>query len=133
MDVRQTLPGGKVLLMRILLSLVVLALATPWSWAASPRPIPVSEQVRSDVRDAVEAHRASQKDDIRRADAAAGRHLTAAERTQLRDQLRQQWTSQQPQSARTMPSQAPLRRSGGPALDNVRATGDVGLPRTQTP
>lgn len=51
----------------------------------------MSEQRRSDLRDAVEAHRASQREEVRREETSAGRRLTAAELAELRAQVRQQW------------------------------------------
>ena len=46
---------------------------------------------RSEVRDAVAAHRAAQREEIRREEAAAGRRLTAGELFELRQQIRGQW------------------------------------------
>ncbi|WP_198087565.1 hypothetical protein [Variovorax sp. E3] len=52
----------------------------------------VGEVRRSEVRDAVAAHRAAQREEVRREEAAAGRRLTAAELFELRQQVRGQWT-----------------------------------------
>jgi hypothetical protein len=52
----------------------------------------VGEVRRSEVRDAVAAHRAAQREEIRREEAIAGRRLTAAELFELRQQVRGQWT-----------------------------------------
>jgi len=77
---------------RFLILLAPLALAAPAAWAAgTTRSTPTAEQVRMEVRKAVEAHRAQERDDIRREEAEVGRRLTAAERAQLREQVRYQW------------------------------------------
>jgi len=76
---------------RPLILLFPLALASPVALAAGPRTAPTAEQVRLEVRRAVEAHRAQQRDDILRQEAAAGRRLTAQERAELREQVRVQW------------------------------------------
>ena len=55
----------------------------------------VSDLRRNEVRDAVEAHRAAKREEVRREEAAAGRRLTAAELAELRQQVRQQWTPRQ--------------------------------------
>jgi hypothetical protein len=52
----------------------------------------VGEVRRGEVRDAVAAHRAAQREEIRREEAIAGRRLTAAELFELRQQVRGQWT-----------------------------------------
>jgi len=79
--------------MRLALALFVLfALTAPAAWAAgTTRTAPTAEQVRSEVRKAVEAHRAQERDDIRRQEAEIGRRLTPAERAELREQVRYQW------------------------------------------
>jgi hypothetical protein len=77
---------------RFLILLAPLTLAAPAAWAAgTTRSAPTAEQVRMEVRKAVEAHRAQERDDIRREEAEVGRRLTAAERAQLREQVRYQW------------------------------------------
>jgi hypothetical protein len=70
---------------------VSLALTAPATWAAGAQTAPTADQVRVEVRRAVEAHRAQQRDDIRRQEAEVGRRLTAAERAELREQVRYQW------------------------------------------
>ena len=61
---------------------------------ASPNGLtPVNQQRRREMRTAVSEHRASQWEEVRREEAAAGRHLTAAELAQLREQVRQQWAT----------------------------------------
>lgn len=64
------------------------------AWAAGApdtAPPQSAAQVRSEVRKAVEAHRAQERDDIRREEAEVGRRLTPAERAELREQIRYQW------------------------------------------
>ena len=81
-------------LMRRALSVFVpLALAACPVWAANGTAAgtPTAEQVRKEVRRAVEAHRAQERDDIRREEAEVGRRLTPAERAELREQIRYQW------------------------------------------
>lgn len=51
----------------------------------------VSDQRRSELREAVQSHRAAQRAEVQREEAIAGRRLTAAERLELREQLRRQW------------------------------------------
>ena len=62
--------------------------------AAPDGLIPVNVPRRNDLRGAVETHRASQREEVRREEAVAGRRLTAAELAQLREQVRQQWAAQ---------------------------------------
>lgn len=69
----------------LLASLCIPAAAQGGGW------LPLSEQRRNELRDAVETHRASQRAEVRREETAAGRRLTAAELAQLRAQVRQQW------------------------------------------
>ena len=65
------------------------AAAEPWGF------LRVSDPRRNEVRDAVDAHRAAKREEVRRQEAAAGRRLTAAELAELRQQVRQQWTPRQ--------------------------------------
>jgi hypothetical protein len=62
---------------------------------------------RSNLRDAVEAHRAASQAQAQREDAIAGRRLTVAERFELREQLRRQWgaSSGSPRPAETQAAQ----------------------------
>lgn len=79
--------------MRCILSVflpVALAASTVWA-ATGTSGTPSAEQVRKEVRRAVEAHRALERDDIRREEAEVGRRLTPAERAELREQIRYQW------------------------------------------
>lgn len=62
------------------------------SQAVSGDFLRVGEVRRSEVRDAVAAHRAAQREEVQREEAAAGRRLTAAELFELRQQVRGQWT-----------------------------------------
>ncbi|MDM0072976.1 hypothetical protein QTH90_01185 [Variovorax sp. J2P1-59] len=80
--------------------------------AGSPGFVMVGDQRRTELRGAVEAHRAATRDEVRREEAAAGRRLTPAELAELRQQVRQQWSprhdvlqsSAEPQAAeRAMP------------------------------
>lgn len=52
----------------------------------------VGDSRRNELRDAVAAHRAAQREEVRREEAIAGRRLTAAELFELREQVRGQWT-----------------------------------------
>ena len=77
---------------RVLSVFVPVALAASPAWAASGTAgAPSADQVRKEVRRAVEAHRAQERDDIRREEAEVGRRLTPAERAELREQIRYQW------------------------------------------
>ncbi len=80
--------------MRLPLSVfpILLACACGPTWGSGGDAIKVGEVRRSEVRDAVAAHRAAQREEIRREEAFAGRRLTAAELFELRQQVRGQWT-----------------------------------------
>lgn len=73
--------------------LVLVAFAASPVWGATTGTVgtPSADQVRKEVRRAVEAHRAQERDDIRREEAEVGRRLTPAERAELREQIRYQW------------------------------------------
>jgi len=71
----------------------VLAAAPMGVWAASPPGTPANQQLRLDVRDALEAQRAAGQAAERREEAAAGRRLTEPERARLREQLRREWAA----------------------------------------
>lgn len=60
------------------------------SWAATGF-LQVGGATRQEVRQAVQAHRAAQREEIQREEASAGRRLTPAELAELRSQVRQQW------------------------------------------
>ncbi len=61
---------------------------------------------REQVREAVKVHRAAEQEQIQRDEAMAGRRLTPAERSELREQLRQEW-AQRPVSASPAVETAP--------------------------
>lgn len=65
--------------------------ACSMSWAATGF-LQVGGATRQEVRQAVQAHRAAQREEIQREEASAGRRLTKAELAELRSQVRQQWT-----------------------------------------
>jgi hypothetical protein len=70
--------------------------AFPSFWAASDTPrtagvVQIGGAHRDDVRRTVQNHRATQRDEMRRGEAVAGRRLTPAELAELRSQIRQQW------------------------------------------
>jgi len=74
------------------LPIVVACTCCPaWAVAGGGEFLRVGDSRRSEVREAVAAHRAAQRDEIRREEAAAGRRLTAAELHELRQQVRAQW------------------------------------------
>ena len=93
----------------LLLCCSLSAQAEPWGF------IRVGDQrrseVRNEVREAVEAHRAAKREEVRRVEAAAGRRLTPAELAELRQQVRQQWVPRQEsrqeliQSAESQPAE----------------------------
>ncbi len=70
---------------------MVLAASSVWAATESTTGAPTGDQVRKEVRRAVQTHRALERDDIRREDAEVGRRLTPAERAELREQIRYQW------------------------------------------
>jgi len=108
---------------RALSVFVPLALAGSAVWAANGATAgtPTADQVRKEVRRAVEAHRAQERDDIRREEAEVGRRLTPAERAELREQIRYQWL---------LPSKSP---GGGRADDALgsAAPGPATAPDTR--
>lgn len=73
------------------LSAALVFSACPMSWAATGF-LQVGGATRQEVRQAVQAHRASQREEIQREEASAGRRLTPAELAELRSQVRQQWS-----------------------------------------
>jgi hypothetical protein len=96
----------------LLASLAFPVAAEPWGFMR------VGDLRRNELRDAVEAHRASKREEVRREEAAAGRRLTAAELAELRQQVRQQWAPRQDviQSAESQPAErmvtTPLSNGG---------------------
>lgn len=97
--------------------------AEPWGF------LRVSDLRRNEVRDAVEAHRAAKREEMRRQEAAAGRRLTAAELAELRQQVRQQWTPRQ-EVVHSAESQPAERMTPTPASTTGRV---VVAPRSQRP
>ncbi len=90
--------------------------------------VQLSQLHRIDLRDAVVAHRASQRETVRRGEANAGRRLTAAELAELREQVRQQWAARS-EVARSSESQSVERMVSAP---EARAT-QAPAPRLQRP
>jgi hypothetical protein len=88
----------------------------------------VGGATRHEVRQAVEAHRSAQREEVRREEAAAGRRLTAAELAELRSQVRQQWTPRYdaPHVSAPVPD-APA----APAPEPSAASRALTLPRSQ--
>jgi hypothetical protein len=125
--------GGKVALLRMTsffyrlpLPLLLAALCAS-AWSASPVLLQVASFNSGDLRRAVEAHRAEQREEIKQEEAAAGRHLTAGERAELREQVRRQWAgagpSQMQDTRRNIAPSAPA-----PPMSPERA---LTLPRGQ--
>lgn len=87
----------------LLASMCVTVAAAQGSW------MQMTDQQRNDLRDAIETHRASHREEVRREETQAGRRLTPAELAELREQVRQQWT---PRSdvVRSADSTSPERR-----------------------
>lgn len=68
---------------------------------------------RQEVREAVQAHRAAQREEIQREEASAGRRLTPAELAELRSQVRQQWAPRY--DAQHVPTPLPAAEASPPA------------------
>jgi hypothetical protein len=85
---------------------------------------------RSEVRDAVAAHRAAQREEIRREEAAAGRRLTAAELFELRQQVRGQRT---PPSVGALANSAESQPAERIAPAPMPAARSLTAPRSQRP
>ncbi|RQO45923.1 hypothetical protein DBV14_23010 [Variovorax sp. KBW07] len=90
----------------------------------------VGEVRRSEVRDAVAAHRAAQREEIRREEAIAGRRLTAAELFELRQQVRGQWV---PPAAGTLLNSAESQPAERIAPAPPTAARSLTAPRSQRP
>ena len=89
----------------------------------------VGDSRRNEVREAVAAHRAAQRAEIRREEAAAGRRLTAAELFELRQQVRGQWTPPgTPPRAMNSAESQPAERIAPSPMSAARA---LTLPRSQ--
>ena len=97
-------------------SLFLLAPFCLSAWAGPFSFMPVTDPRGSDLRSAVEAHRAATRAEVQRGEAIAGRRLTPAELAELRQQVRQQWAPQPGvvRSAESLPAErmvpAPERR-----------------------
>ncbi|MDM0086199.1 MULTISPECIES: hypothetical protein [unclassified Variovorax] len=74
-----------------LLPVLLIASTSFASWAAPNGILQAGGATRSEMRRAVESHRASQREEMQREEAAAGRRLTPSELAELRSQVRQQW------------------------------------------
>ncbi|XXQ54370.1 hypothetical protein ACA040_003061 [Xenophilus aerolatus] len=94
----------------------VLALGAALPLAASAEFLKVGGPRRDEVRAAVAAHRAEQREAIRQDEAVAGRRLTPAERAQLREQVRSQWPART-DATQTAESAAPGQH--GPTPQNA--------------
>jgi hypothetical protein len=88
----------------------------------------VGDSRRSEVREAVAAHRAAQRDEIRREEAVAGRRLTAAELFELRQQVRRQWTPPGTPNVLNSAESQPAERM---VPEPISATRALTLPRSQ--
>jgi len=118
-------------------SFLVLSLCGSLPAAAEPLGlVRVGDKQRNELRDAVEAHRAAKREEVRRQEAAAGRRLTPAELAELRQQVRQQWVPRpdpipvlRPEVIHSAESQAAERMVPGPSPKNSALT----APRSQRP
>lgn len=109
-----------------LLPVLLIASAYSVSWAVPDGIQQVGGATRYEVRKAVEIHRASQREELQREEAAAGRRLTPAELAELRSQVRQQWSPRYdvPRAAQPVVSEPSV------PLANPRS---LTLPRSQRP
>lgn len=116
--------------MRTLLSAlpVIIACSCGPALAVAGDFLKVGDMRRSEVREAVAAHRAAQRDEIRREEAAAGRRLTAAELFELRQQVRRQWTPPGTPNALNSAESQPAERIAPTPISAARA---LTLPRSQ--
>ncbi len=89
------------------LSLVLVAVC---AHAHATHEVVVGESAhRSELRTAVQLNRAAQVAQVQREDAMAGRHLNPAERLELRQQVRRQWS----ESANASPPRPAESQSAG--------------------
>ena len=109
---------------------LLLVCAGSSAWAISGDFFRVGEVRRSEVRDAVAAHRAAQREEIRREEAVAGRRLTAAELFELRQQVRGQWT---PPGMAAMANSAESQPAERIAPAPTSAARPLTAPRSQRP
>lgn len=96
------------------------------SWAVTGF-MQVGGATRQEVRQAVQTHRAAQREEVQREEASAGRRLTPAELAELRSQVRQQWPRYDATQAEPPPAQASQPADPEPPTA-VRA---LTLPRSQ--
>jgi hypothetical protein len=115
----------------LLLCCSLSAAAEPWGF------IRTSDQRRSEVsseaRQAVDAHRAAKREEVRRQEAAAGRRLTPAELAELRQQVRQQWVPRQEVRPALIQSSAESQPAERLAPAPVPKGSQVPAPRSQRP
>lgn len=89
--------------------------------AESAGVLRVSEVHRSELRHAVDAHRAARRAEAQREEAAASRRLTAAELAELRQQVREQWM---PRSAPVHSANSAESQPAQRLMPAAQATGD---------
>ncbi|MES2534213.1 MAG: hypothetical protein V4636_24410 [Pseudomonadota bacterium] len=104
--------------------LLLAALCVP-AWAASPAVAQVASFNSGELRRAVESHRAEQREEVKREEAAAGRHLTAGELAELREQVRRQWMPAVPSHMQD------TRRNVPPSAPQLTPERALTLPRSQ--
>jgi hypothetical protein len=109
-----------------LLPVLLIASASATSWAVPDGIQQIGGTTRSEMRKAVEIHRASQREELQREEAAAGRRLTPSELAELRSQVRQQWTPRYDVPRAVEPV---VSDSSGPSATQRQLT----LPRSQRP
>jgi len=99
----------------VVLSALVLAALLPAM--ASAELLKVGGTRRDEVHTAVAAHRAAERAQISSDEAAAGRRLTPAERAELREQVRSQWSlrsdATQTADSAAAPADQPATAGGG--------------------
>jgi len=94
------------------------------AWAGPGEPGPGGPR-RSELRVAVDEHRAANREEVRREEAAAGRHLTPAELAELRAQVRQQWMPRS-QIVQSAESPAAGRLMANPLIGGAPPSGPPG-------
>jgi hypothetical protein len=114
-----------------ILSVLLAVCAWPSVWAMAGSLLQVGGATRGEVRRAVEAHRASQREEVRREEATAGRRLTPAELAELRSQVRQQWSPRYDAAQPGLPIMPAMSsdEDAAPILDTRSLT----MPRSQRP
>lgn len=109
---------------------LLFACACGSSWAVSGDLLRIGEARRSEVREAVAAHRAAKREEVRRVEAAAGRRLTAQELFELRQQVRGQWM---PPSLGALANSAESQPAERIAPAPMPAARSLTAPRSQRP